>query len=128
MNTVTCPKCGGYVPGHATGAGDICTCEPITRATDAADAEIARLENIVKIQRKQIERLIDERLAVKISTLTYALNLVQGRRVLNRTPAYLACVDELETFLKASIERVKLGEEMHSTAVVQADGGKESHE
>lgn len=25
-----CPKCDGYVPGHATGAGDICQCEPIT--------------------------------------------------------------------------------------------------
>lgn len=27
---VTCNKCGGYVPGHATGAADICTCKPIT--------------------------------------------------------------------------------------------------
>jgi hypothetical protein len=25
-----CPKCEGYVPGHATGSGDICRCEPIT--------------------------------------------------------------------------------------------------
>lgn len=23
---VTCPKCNLYMPGHATGAGDICTC------------------------------------------------------------------------------------------------------
>lgn len=23
---VTCPKCGNYYAGHATGAGDICTC------------------------------------------------------------------------------------------------------
>lgn len=30
MNEITCPKCGNYVPGHATGAADICTCEPIT--------------------------------------------------------------------------------------------------
>ncbi len=30
MSEVTCPKCGGYVPGHATGTGEICTCEPIT--------------------------------------------------------------------------------------------------
>jgi hypothetical protein len=29
---VTCNVCGGYVPGHATGAADICTCTPITRA------------------------------------------------------------------------------------------------
>lgn len=29
MSETTCPECGGYVPGHATGAGDICTCEPI---------------------------------------------------------------------------------------------------
>lgn len=25
---VTCPPCGHYVPGHATGAGDICDCNP----------------------------------------------------------------------------------------------------
>lgn len=25
-DSVYCPKCGGYRPGHATGAGDICTC------------------------------------------------------------------------------------------------------
>lgn len=24
---VTCPECGNYYAGHATGAGDICTCE-----------------------------------------------------------------------------------------------------
>lgn len=24
-----CPVCDGWAPGHATGAGDICTCEPI---------------------------------------------------------------------------------------------------
>lgn len=24
---VTCENCGGYLPGHATGAGDICSCE-----------------------------------------------------------------------------------------------------
>lgn len=27
---VVCFKCGGYVPSHATGAADICTCDPIT--------------------------------------------------------------------------------------------------
>ena len=25
---MTCGKCGNYLPGHATGAGDICTCKP----------------------------------------------------------------------------------------------------
>lgn len=25
-NGVTCEKCGGYLPGHATGGADICTC------------------------------------------------------------------------------------------------------
>lgn len=29
---VTCDKCGGYVPGHASGALDICTCDPISTA------------------------------------------------------------------------------------------------
>jgi hypothetical protein len=29
---VTCDKCGGYVPGHASGALDICTCDPISMA------------------------------------------------------------------------------------------------
>jgi len=24
---VTCPECGNYYPGHATGGQDICTCE-----------------------------------------------------------------------------------------------------
>lgn len=36
---------------------------------ERADAEIARLENIVKIQAKQIERLIDERDAIKSSKI-----------------------------------------------------------
>jgi hypothetical protein len=26
----TCPVCGNWMPGHATGAGDICTCPKVT--------------------------------------------------------------------------------------------------
>lgn len=51
--------------------------------------------------------------------LRYALDLVRGRRILNRPPAYLAAVDEMEIFLMAAIERVERGEEMHATASVQ---------
>ncbi len=54
----------------------------------------------------------------KLEALGYALQLVQGRRILNRPAAYLAAIDELEIFLRAAIERVEHGEEMHSTAVV----------
>jgi hypothetical protein len=49
----------------------------------------------------------------------YALQLVQGRRVLNRPPAYLAAIEELEIFLEAAIERVEGGGTMNSTALVQ---------
>lgn len=54
-----------------------------------------------------------------LAGLRYALSLVDGRRILNRPPAYLAALDELEIFLKAAIERVEQGQPMHSTAVVQ---------
>lgn len=30
-NSVVCDVCSGYLPGHATGGFDICTCEPIAR-------------------------------------------------------------------------------------------------
>jgi hypothetical protein len=30
---ITCNKCGGFVPGHASGAADICTCDPISTAS-----------------------------------------------------------------------------------------------
>lgn len=55
----------------------------------------------------------------KLEGLKYALSIVEGRRFLNRPPAYLAALDEIEIFLKAAIERVENGEEMRSTAVVQ---------
>jgi hypothetical protein len=51
--------------------------------------------------------------------LRYALNIVRGRRILNRPEAYLAAIDEIEIFLMAAIERVEHGEPMHSTATVQ---------
>jgi hypothetical protein len=28
-NSVVCDTCFGYLPGHASGAGDLCSCEPI---------------------------------------------------------------------------------------------------
>jgi hypothetical protein len=49
--------------------------------------------------------------------LKHALNLVRGRRTLNRTKAYLAAIDELEIFLMAAIERVMNGESMNSNNV-----------
>lgn len=36
FGSVTCPRCGNYYAGHATGAGDICTChqeEPNAKKT-----------------------------------------------------------------------------------------------
>jgi hypothetical protein len=27
---IICPACGNWLPGHATGAGDICTCTKVT--------------------------------------------------------------------------------------------------
>lgn len=51
--------------------------------------------------------------------LNYALNIVRGRRVLKRTPDYLAAVDEMEIFLLAAIERVENGEPMSAVATVQ---------
>lgn len=55
----------------------------------------------------------------QLDGLRYALALVEGRRVLRRHPAYLAAIDDLELFLKASIERVENGETMHSEATTQ---------
>lgn len=54
-----------------------------------------------------------------LEALRYALSVVEGRRVLNRTRDYLAALDEIDLFLKASIERVENGEPMHSTATCQ---------
>ena len=38
-NDVKCDKCGGYLPGHATGASDICQCEPITTPISGIEME-----------------------------------------------------------------------------------------
>lgn len=48
--------------------------------------------------------------STSLDGLHYALGIVKGRRVLNRAPAYLAALDEIEIFLNASIERVENGE------------------
>lgn len=58
----------------------------------------------------------------RLEGLEYALDIVRGRRGgLNRPPAYLAALDDIEIFLNASIERTKLGEEMYSVAVTQGN-------
>ncbi len=55
----------------------------------------------------------------RLEGLRYALSLVEGRRILNRPPAYLAALEEIEIFIRASIERTENGEPMNSTAVCQ---------
>lgn len=55
----------------------------------------------------------------QLDGLRYALSLVNGRRVLSRHTAYLAACDEMELFIKASIERVENGEPMQSIAITQ---------
>lgn len=59
------------------------------------------------------------RVLTELDGLKYALGLVQRRRVLKRTPDFLAALDELTIFLEAAIERVEHGGAMHSTATVQ---------
>lgn len=59
--------------------------------------------------------------AAKIAALQYALNITTGRRVLNRTAGYLAAVDEIELFLRASLERLENNEPMESLAYAQDD-------
>lgn len=56
-----------------------------------------------------------------IDGLNYALKIVRGRRVLNRTPDYLAALNEIEIFLMAAIERVENGEPMGPTATVSSN-------
>ena len=51
--------------------------------------------------------------------LRYALDLVSGRRILNRPPGYIAALDEVEIFLRAAIDRVERDEPMQSLAEVQ---------
>lgn len=52
----------------------------------------------------------------KLQALEYALEMVRGRRILERNRSYMAACDEMEVFLEASIERVNNGEPMYSTA------------
>jgi len=54
-----------------------------------------------------------------LAGLRYALRIVEGRRILNRPPGYLAAIDEIEIFLKAAISRVENGEEMSASCLVQ---------
>lgn len=70
----------------------------------------------IRTERDQLKAQLN---TARLEALSYALGLVQGRRVLNRTPAYIAALDEIEIFLRASIERVEKGEPMYSEATCQ---------
>lgn len=56
--------------------------------------------------------------AGQLEGLEYSLNIVRGRRILNRTPQYLAAIDEIEIFLMAAIDRVQRDEDMSATCTV----------
>ncbi len=60
----------------------------------------------------------DVDLNIDLNGLQYALDITRGRRILNRPPAYLAAIDEIEIFLMAAIERVQNGEPMSAQNVV----------
>lgn len=54
----------------------------------------------------------------RLEGLRYALFIVKNRRfLLNRPPAYLAALDEMEIFLEAAIERTENGEDMSASNV-----------
>lgn len=53
----------------------------------------------------------------RLEGLRYALFIVKNRRILNRPPAYLAALDEMEIFLEAAIERTENGEDMSASNV-----------
>ncbi len=55
----------------------------------------------------------------KIEALEYVLQIINNRRVVKRTPDYLACGDDIKLFVEAAIERLKNGEEMYLTAECQ---------
>jgi len=55
----------------------------------------------------------------RLEGLRYALEMVQGRRILNRPAAYLAALDEMEIFLKPAMARVERGESMYAVNVVE---------
>ncbi len=55
----------------------------------------------------------------KIKALRHALAVITSKRVLNRHPAYLAALDDLEISYFAAIERLEHGEQMESIAIVQ---------
>lgn len=63
--------------------------------------------------------MTDEERKGRLAGLRYALELANARRILNRPPAYLAAIDDMEIFLSAAIERTERCEEMHSVAEVQ---------
>lgn len=51
--------------------------------------------------------------------LLYALQVVNARRFLSRPPGYIAALDEVEIFIQAALERLKLGQSMSAEAEVQ---------
>jgi hypothetical protein len=58
--------------------------------------------------------------ADKIAALEHAVSVIVSKRLPNRLQAYYAALDDVETSLLASIERLKNGEQMESVAVVQS--------
>lgn len=87
------------------------------------------LQSIMQDRREALQQNEDLRFALanseakrkegELTALRYALQLVDGRRVLNRVPSYIAALDDLKIFLDAAIERVENGEPMTSTATCQ---------
>lgn len=54
----------------------------------------------------------------KIEALRYAVSVIASKRgILNRTPGYLAALDEIETSILAAIERLERGEQMGPVAI-----------
>ena len=51
--------------------------------------------------------------------LYYALEMLGCRRLLKRTPDYLAAINEMEILLLAAIDRVENGESPYSTSKTQ---------
>ncbi|MES2367153.1 MAG: hypothetical protein V4563_14850 [Pseudomonadota bacterium] len=77
MSEVICQKCGGYVPGHATGAGDICTCEPITNGDKFRIA--AEKTNALNMELYGQLAEVNSKLAFAREVLEEVRPLVKGR-------------------------------------------------
>lgn len=54
----------------------------------------------------------------KLLGLRYAMIITNHRRVIKKTPDFMAALSEVDIFLEAAIERVENGEDMHDTCDV----------